>query len=109
VSWRLPPLAARIQHNRWPPIWVPLFLVWPPLIALLCLAFPLVLFLVGPSLWPSHRGSLPPQTSEGQSLLHRWRPLFAVLVATYRVLCTAHGFELELSDRPENTWTIAVY
>jgi hypothetical protein len=86
MSFELPPLAARVKRTDWPALWLPLFLLWPAIFALFCLALPLCLIVRAP------RGSL-----------------LAALGATYDLLCALHGTDLELSASDNITWTVSLY
>lgn len=86
MSWRTLPLAVRVKRGRWPAIWLPLIVLWPLVIALLCLALPLWLLVPTPR-----------------------RSLTELLVASYRTLCAAHGAEFELNAAGKSSWNFLVY
>ena len=86
MSWPVLPVAARIRHNGWPTIWLPLFLLWPLIIALFILALPICLVVPAPR-----------------------RAVFATLAASYRLLCAVHGTQVEIKEPETGSWHIALY
>lgn len=86
MTWRVLPVAARVQHSNWPAIWLPLILLWPLIIVLLFLVLPLCLLVPTPH-----------------------RPGLRLLGETYRLLCALHGTHVEFGEGRQNTWSFAVY
>lgn len=86
MTWRSLPLAVRVKRGGWPALWLPLLVLWPLVLALLCLALPLWLLVPAPR-----------------------RSLAELLVASYQTLCAAHGAEFEFSTPGRSTWTFLVY
>jgi hypothetical protein len=85
-GWSILPLAVRVQKRGWPAIWLPLFLLWPLVIVLFCLALPLSLLSPAPG-----------------------RAVLAVLIASYRVLCALHGTQVEVISSEQSSWNISLY
>jgi hypothetical protein len=86
MSWPILPIAARVRRDGWPAIWLPLFVLWPLIIALFALTLPICLIVPAPR-----------------------RALLATLVASYELLCALHGTELEITEHKTGTWSIALY
>lgn len=86
MTWPVLPMAARVRHNGWPTLWLPLILLWPLIIALFALALPICLFVPAPR-----------------------RAVFATLVTSYQVLCALHGTQVEIKEAETGTWKIALY
>lgn len=86
MTWLLLPMALRMKRGRWPAIWLPLILLWPLIIAVFCLALPLCVFVPAPR-----------------------RSAFALLVASYRMLCALHGTDVEFNADAQRTWTFSLY
>ena len=82
------PIAARVQRNGWPALWLPLFLLWPVLLAAFCLALPLCLLLALPA---SRHAAL------------------SALVTSYELLCALHGTEIQIDASRDEAWRIALY
>ena len=85
TSWPLLPIAVRVKRRGRPGIWVPLFLLWPLIIAVFCLALPLC------AIWPAPR-----------------RSALAALGATYQLLCALHGTHVEVTGS-DGDWNISLY
>lgn len=86
MSWALLPLAARVQTPGWPALWLPVFLLWPVIIAVFCLALPLCVLVPAPR-----------------------RSVFTALVATYHMLCALHGTEVTVTSAKHSTWNVSLY
>jgi hypothetical protein len=86
MTWMLLPLAVRIKTPGWPALWLPVFLLWPFVFAVFCLALPLCVLVPAPS-----------------------RAVFTLLVASYRMLCALHGTEVRVTSPEHSTWVIALY
>jgi fatty acid desaturase len=86
MTWNILPVVVYVKRRGWPPIWLPLILLWPVIIAVFCMALPVCLLV------PALR-----------------RSAFEPLVASYRVLCALHGTDVELGARAQSTWTFSIY
>ena len=86
MTWPIMPLAVRVKRSGWPALWLPLIFLWPILIAIFCLALPLCVLVPAPR-----------------------RSVFATLVATYDMLCSLHGTDVEVSVPEHGTWNISLY
>jgi hypothetical protein len=80
------PIAVRVKKRGLPAIWLPLFLFWPFIIALFCLALPLCV------LSPAPR-----------------KNAFALLGTTYQMLCALRGTQVEVTGSEHGTWSISLY
>jgi hypothetical protein len=80
------PIAARVKKRGLPAIWLPLFLFWPLIIALLCLALPLCALLPAPR-----------------------KHAFALLGTSYEMLCALRGTQVEVTGPEHGTWSISLY
>jgi hypothetical protein len=74
----LPPIWLRLDFDHWPKLWLPLFVLWPALIA--CFAFCAALLAV----WVS----LQPQLHLGHTT--------SIVGTTWRMLCATRGTELKI-------------
>ena len=86
MSWPVLPVAARVQRGSWPAVWLPLFVLWPLIIAVFALALTLSVFAPAPR-----------------------RAVLATLLASYDVLCALHGTTVELEEPAHGYWRIALY
>jgi hypothetical protein len=86
MNWMLLPLAVRIKTPGWPALWLPVFWLWPVVIAVFCLLLPLCVLLPAPS-----------------------RAVFALLASSYRMLCALHGTEVTVTSPGHSTWIVALY
>lgn len=86
MSRAILPVAVRVERTGWPAVWLPLIFLWPVIIAVFCLALPLVVLVPAPR-----------------------RDLIATLVASYELLCALHGAALELRVDEHDVWSFALY
>ena len=86
MSWPVLPVAVRIQRSGGPAVWLPLILLWPVIMAVLCLALPMVVLVPAPR-----------------------RAVLATLVASYQVLCALHGTAVEVNASEYGTWSLSLY
>ena len=86
----IPPLFLRLRiqnsHRRFG-LWLPLFLIWPPVLLLGLALFPFVLVLAV-LMWPSGWG----------------RPLLLTGPATYRLVCALRGLLIDVHSPPEQVY-----
>lgn len=86
MTWQILPVALRVKRGGWPPIWLPLVLLWPILFLVFCLALPLCAAL------PSRRGGT-----------------FETVAATYHLMCALHGTELVLISSANDSWAFSLF
>ena len=86
MTWPLLPILVCAKRTGWPPIWLPVIVLWPLLYLIALVALPLCF------LFP------PPQAAP-------WAPL----TQSYRLLCSLHRACLELTISPGVSWAFSVY
>ena len=86
----IPPLLLRVRvqsDRRRFGLWLPLFLLWPPVFLFGLALFPLVL-VVAVVLWPWGWG----------------RTLLLIGPATFRLVCALRGLRVDVHDPPERVY-----
>jgi hypothetical protein len=100
------PAFLRLRVQRWPTLWLPLFLLWP-LVLVMFVVLCAVVFALDQRSTPRH-SSIHGRRCAAAASIHGRRSVFACLVGVWRLLCATRGTSVDV-DVANSRLCISLY